>query len=286
MKYLMMNRNKTLLGLLLIVSIIGVSFKPIAKEPAQFVEINTIYGRIIIGLYNETPLHRDNFVKLAKTQGFDSLLFHMVVPQLMILGGDPMSKYAKSGEHLGTSESGKGVPMELSKVLYHKRGVLGMVRDRRNAYESSPHQFYIIQGRTFTLDELNAIEINNNMIGKREVLNIVMKSDSVTARIEDFKLRGDKDGLHTYMLSLQGGVDKIYEPLAFTFSNEQVREYMTNGGAPHLDQMYTVFGEVVYGMNVVDSIANVPKDENNRPLTDIRMTVKVVSTKAETPKKK
>lgn len=285
MKYWMKNRNKTLLGLLLICSIVGVSFKPTAKEPARFVEIYTIYGKMIIGLYNETPLHRDNFIKRAQEAGFDSLLFHRVIPELMIQGGDPRSKYAKKGEPLGTSDSGKGVPMELSKGFYHKRGALAMARDRRNAYESSPNQFYIVQGRTFTAEELSEVENNNNLTGKREVLNSVMKSDSVMAKIEDFKLRGDKDGLHTYMVSLQDGIDKIYEPLTFKFTNAQARDYMKNGGAPHLDGLYTVFGEVVYGFNVIDSIANAPRDENDRPLTDIRMTVKVVNLKVQSVEK-
>ena len=97
MKYWMKNRNKTLLGLLLLCSIVNVSFKPTEKEPARFVEINTIYGKMIIGLYNETPLHRDNFIKQAQEAHFDSLLFHRVIPQLMIQGGDPRSKFAKSG---------------------------------------------------------------------------------------------------------------------------------------------------------------------------------------------
>lgn len=280
MKYWMKNRNKTLLGLLLFCSIVSVSFKPSENEPSRFVEISTIYGRIIIGLYNETPMHRDHFIKLVQEAGFDSLLFHRVIPQLMIQGGDPRSKHAKSGEQLGISDSGKGIPMELSKGYYHKRGALAMARDRRNPYESSPHQFYIIQGRTFTADELSEIENNNNIIGKQEVLKGVMKSDSVLARIEDFKLRGDKDGLHRYMVSLQDGLDKVYEPLEFRFSVEQAKTYMRTGGAPHLDGMYTVFGEVVYGMNVVDSIANAPRDEHDRPITDIRMTVKVMNIKA------
>jgi peptidylprolyl isomerase len=159
-----------------------------------------------------------------------------------------------------------------------------MARDRRNAYESSQNQFYIVQGRKFTVEELLDIENNNNITGKREMLNRVMKSDTVMARIEDFKLRGDKDGLHAYMVSLQDGLDKLYEPMVFGFTPEQGREYIKNGGAPHLDGLYTVFGEVVYGFNVIDSIANAPRDENDRPLKDIRMTVKVVSQKTQQTK--
>lgn len=275
----MKNRSILFFGLLLIGAFINVSFKTAVKAPSQFIEINTIYGRMIIGLYNETPLHRDNFIKIVQSAGFDSLLFHRVIPQLMVQGGDPRSKYAKKGEQLGMTDSGKGVPMELSKVLFHKRGALAMARDRRNPYESSQNQFYIVQGRTFTADELLDIENNNNIVGKQEVLKTVMKSDSVSAKIEDFKIRGDKDGLHKYMVAMQDNLDKVYEPLAFKFSLEQAQAYMRVGGAPHLDGLYTVFGEVVYGINVVDSIANAPRDEHDRPLKDIRMTVKLINQK-------
>lgn len=275
----MKNHKLTVWCGLLLVMLVTASFKPEENGNHPFVEIQTQYGKMIIGLYNETPKHRDNFIKIAQEKGFDSLLFHRVIPQLMIQGGDPKSKYAKPGETLGNTEAGKGIPMELSPSLYHKRGALAMARDRRNQYESSPRQFYIVQGRTFTADELLDIENSNNIAGKREMLNTVMRSDSVMARIDDFKLRGDKDGLHNYLTSLQDGLDKMYEPLMFRFTNEQSREYIKVGGAPHLDGLYTVFGEVVYGWNVLDSIANAPRDAQDRPLVDIRMTVKVLNTK-------
>jgi cyclophilin family peptidyl-prolyl cis-trans isomerase len=259
------NYKKQLIWIPALIWIISVSLKPV-DEKVKFVEITTNYGKIIIALYNETPLHRDNFLRMTQEKGFDSLLFHRVIPELIIEGGDPRSKH-----------SGKGIPMELSSKLYHKRGVIGMARDRRDPYLSSPNQFYIVQGRTFSADELSDIENHNNINGKKEMLNRLMKSDSVMAKFDDFKLRGDKDGLHDYLTSLQDDLDKIYEPLMFTFSADQARQYLKVGGAPHLDGLYTIFGEVVYGMNVVDSIASAPRDAYDRPLKDIRMTVKLMN---------
>jgi cyclophilin family peptidyl-prolyl cis-trans isomerase len=277
MKYWMKHKLTGFLFVAAVLIVLVTSFtKPAENEKVQLIEINTIYGRLVIALYNETPLYRDNFVKMVNEGRLDSLLFHRVVPGVIVQGGDPRSKHAKSGEVLGRSDSGKGIPMELSKNHYHKRGALAMARDTRNPYESSPNQFFIVQGRPFTNQELLDIENHNNVIGKQEVLNRVIQSDSVKARFEDFKLRGDKDGLHAYMVSLQDGLDKLYTPLTFSFSNQQAQDYMTTGGAPHLDGLYTVFGEVVYGMNVVDSIAAVPLDENERPLKDIRMTATVI----------
>jgi cyclophilin family peptidyl-prolyl cis-trans isomerase len=286
MKYWMKPNLSRLFVAMVMTLTMATSFTTPTENPmVQLVEINTPYGRIVVALYNETPLHRDNFIQMVNENRLDSLLFHRVVPEVIIQGGDPRSKYAKSEQLLGTTDSGKGIPMELSKTIYHKRGALAMARDRRNPYQSSPHQFFIVQGRTFTSQELLDIENNNNIVGKQEVLNRILQSDTVQARFEDFKLRGDKEGLHEYMVSLQDGLDKVYEPLAFAFSTEQAQQYMTIGGAPHLDGLYTVFGEVVYGMNVVDSIASVSLDEHERPLKDIRITAKVIQQKATKQKR-
>jgi cyclophilin family peptidyl-prolyl cis-trans isomerase len=272
-----MKKHKSILwGALLLSLLVGGSFKPKDQPRSEFVEINTRYGSIIIGLYNETPEHRDNFLRLVERKEFDSLLFHCVTPGMTIQGGDPKSKYAKQGDLLGVTDQDGSIPMEIVKGYYHKRGALAMCRDKRFPLESSSHQFYIVQGRTFSAQELVDIENHNNLNGKRDLLGRVMQSDSVQAKIEDFKLRGDKDGLHNYMLSLQDGLDKLYEPLMFKFSAEQTRMYMQNGGTPHLDGLYTVFGEVVYGMNVVDSIANERHAANGRPWNDVRMTAKII----------
>jgi cyclophilin family peptidyl-prolyl cis-trans isomerase len=270
----------------IIAAIITVSFKPTQTpvKPEQLVEIRTTYGTIIIKLYNETPLHRDNFIKNVREGFYDSLLFHLAVPELIIQGGDPRSKYANPGDRFGNLGTAEGVPMEIKKELYHKRGALAAPKNLANQYESDAYQFYIVQGKTFSADDLLTIQTENNVQGKQAVLNSLMQSDSVKAKVDDFKLRGDKDGLHTYLVSLETVLNEIFLPLEFTFPSYQVREYLKVGGAPHLDGRFTVFGEVVQGIDVVDRIAALPRDENNRPLKDVRMRVRLLNQPKAIPK--
>jgi peptidyl-prolyl cis-trans isomerase B (cyclophilin B) len=180
-------------------------------------------------LYNETPKHRDNFIKLAKEGMLDSTLFHRVIQEFMIQGGDPTSKKAKPGEQLGGGDIGYTIPAEFNPSLFHKRGVLSAARDNNPEKASSGSQFYIVQGKKYTDAELDRIENN---------------------RLENRK-----------------------------FTPEQRQVYKTIGGAPFLDGSYTVFGEVVKGMQMVDNICTVKVDRNDRPLTDIKMTVSIVEKK-------
>lgn len=246
------------------------------KPAEQKVEISTRYGKIIVKLYNETPLHRDNFIKLVKAGFYDSLLFHRVVPQFMIQGGDPSSKYAPSGFPLGNGVNGYTIPAEFNPKLYHKRGALAAARDNNPQKASSGCQFYIVQGRPFTIDEINAMANQTNLNAKSQLFNQLVESDSVRFKMQEFTLRGDKEGMHNYLLSLQPIVDSLYAPLQLKYSTEQTLMYLQVGGAPHLDQQYTVFGEVVSGMNVVDSISIVKCDQNNRPLVDLRTKMRLI----------
>jgi len=197
------------------------SFKP--KEKRQTVEITTEFGVIKIMLYNETPKHRDNIIKLAGEHYYDSLLFHRVIREFMDQGGDPDSKHAPAGAMLGGGDIGYTIPAEFNPLLFHKKGALAAARNNNPQKASSGCQFYIVQGKKMTDAELDNIE----------------------------RQRGVK-----------------YTP-------EQREVYKTIGGTPQLDQNYTVYGEVYEGLNVVDSIANVPVDHNDRPLKDVRMYMKV-----------
>ena len=189
------------------------------------VKITTDSGLIVIKLYDSTPLHRDNFIKLVNTHFFDSLLFHRVIPQFMIQGGDPLSKNAKAGETLGNGGGElQRIPAEFRKSLFHKRGALAGARDNNPEKASSGCQFYIVQGKKFTAAELDMIETNS----------------------------GTK------------------------LTPEARSAYMNEGGTPWLDNNYTIFGEVVSGMDVVDKIAASPKDGNNRPLGDIHMYMEII----------
>lgn len=198
-----------------------------AQKNQYNIEIDTPYGTIKIRLYDNTPLHRDNFIKLAKQGFYDGILFHRVILNFMIQGGDPESKNAKPNQLLGQGGPGYNIPAEIKSENFHKRGAVAAARlpDEINPKrESSGSQFYIVQGRKYTEQELTQIE---------RQLNI-------------------------------------------RFSEKQKEIYQTIGGAPHLDGSYTVFGEVTSGIEVVDAIAKVKTDKNNRPINDIPMKIRVV----------
>ena len=198
----------------------------------QYVRIKTAYGECIIRLYNETPQHRDNFIKLVKKGFYNGTLFHRVIQNFMIQGGDPDSKdpvKAKPGAELGNGDVGYTVPAEFRDSLFHKRGVLAAARDDNPAKASSGCQFYIVEGKRF--------------------------SDGKLDTLEQTRLNGRK------IPTWQRGY------------------YKSTGGVPHLDQNYTVYGEVVFGLDMVDRIAAVKKDAKDRPLEDVPMTVELLSKK-------
>lgn len=198
-----------------------------SKSDGKIIIINTQMGDIKLKLYDETPLHRDNFIKLVTEHYFDSTLFHRVINNFMIQGGDPDSKRATAGAMLGNGGPSYTIPAEFVPTLIHKKGVLAAARegDMVNPQKaSSGSQFYIVQGKIFKTDELE-------MLSKR---------------------------------------------MGKTFTPDQIKTYTTIGGTPHLDGSYTVFGEVISGWDVIDKIAAVATDQNNRPKEDIRMFVKFV----------
>jgi peptidyl-prolyl cis-trans isomerase B (cyclophilin B) len=196
-------------------------------DTATYVLISTNLGDIKIRLYDETPQHKANFLKIIADGVLDSTLFHRVIPQFMIQGGDPNSKNAVPGQRLGMGGLDYRVPAELDKNLIHKRGVLAAARDGNPQKASSSTQFYIVQGKTYTEDELNTM--------------------------------GSRTGL--------------------SWTPEQREVYKTIGGTPMLDMGYTVFGEVVEGMNVVDAITQMSRDANDRPYEDVRMRAAVLQHK-------
>ncbi|HVE61412.1 MAG TPA: peptidylprolyl isomerase [Chitinophagaceae bacterium] len=196
------------------------------KDRKRDVELLTTHGTIVLRLSDSTPLHRDNFLRLVKSNYYDSLLFHRVIQKFMIQSGDPDSKQAEAGKALGNGGLGYTVPAEFRKSLFHRKGVLAAARQGDNVNPqkaSSSTQFYIVQGRMFTDKEMDSVEIR---------------------RLQGYKLLP-----------------------------EHREVYKTIGGTPQLDQNYTVFGEVVRGLEVVDSIAaestsRVPPD---RPVKDVRI---------------
>jgi len=198
-----------------------------AKPPKnQYVRIKTSYGQCIIRLYNETPKHRDNFIKLAKSGFYNGTLFHRIIQNFMIQGGDPDSKNAKPGQALGEGDLKYKVPAEFNDTLFHKKGVLAAARDDNPEKASSATQFYIVEGKRYTDEDLD--------------------------KLEQGRLKGHK------------------------VPEWQRQWYRSVGGTAQLDHSYTVYGEVVMGLDMVDRIAAVKKDVKDRPLEDVPMTVEVL----------
>jgi len=217
-------------NVLILVFLLAASVALAAKKPKDiYARIKTAQGECIVRLYNETPKHKENFAKLAKSGFYNKTLFHRVIKGFMVQGGDPESKNAKPGQLLGNGGLSYTIPAEFKPELFHKKGALAAARDGNPAKASSSTQFYIVQGKTYTDQELNMIEQS--------------------------RLNGRK----------------IPEP--------QRQIYKTLGGTPFLDQNYTVFGEVVKGIELVDAIAALPTDDNNRPNSDVPVEISLLKKK-------
>lgn len=256
----------------------------------NLVVINTPKGDILLMLYDDTPKHRDNFLKLASEGFFDSTLFHRVINGFMIQGGDPDSRHAAAGAELGNGGPGYDIPAEITSAHFHRRGVMAAARedDKINPKRlSSGSQFYIVQGKVFTQTDLDMVEKEQNSMTKQRIfVNVMDKPENLKLRNQFFSPDAKKDSVHfQYLLdTLNLIINKEYALIPeFRLSVEQREAYTTVGGTPHLDGKYTIFGEVVSGMEVVDAIAREKTDKNDRPLTDIPMKVKIVTRKKEKP---
>ena len=304
-----MKKKFLLLSIILISCLAGISqeintnplptVKPInAIEPYKIlpndsiVAIKTDLGNILIRLYNETPKHRDNFMKLARSKYFDSLMFHRVIKEFMIQGGDPESKRAQPEQMLGNGGPGYTIPAEINTKYFHKKGALSAARlgDEINPnMESSGSQFYIVQGRTFTENDLKATEEGRNMQIKRSLYNQYLNHPENIAlknKIIQYQNENKIDSLSMINGAAVNYVEEEFKKQSVSkFSEEQLKAYSTIGGAPHLDGGYTVFGEVIEGLDVIDKIAAIETGNSDRPKTDVRMYVTIPS-KKELKKKK
>ncbi len=243
-------------------------------DKETLVKIETTLGNIKVKLYNETPKHRDNFIKLAKEGVYEGTLFHRVIKDFMIQAGDPGSKNAPNGKALGTGDVGYTIPAEFVYPKYfHKRGALSAARQGDNVNpkkESSGCQFYIVTGNVFNDSTLLDMErqINENRVG------LIFNSLVQKHMKEIYKMRkaNDEEGLYELQESLIAQAREMASKQPeFRFTPEQITAYTTVGGTPHLDGEYTVFGEVVEGMDVVDKIQRVKTDRNDRPEEDVRI---------------
>lgn len=263
----------------LFIFIVALAFAMVACSSSQRkevmgtkVKIETTKGDIIVKLYDETPNHRDNFIKLVKEGTYEGTLFHRVIKDFMIQAGDPDSKGAPKGQMLGSGDVGYTVPAEfVYPQLFHKKGALAAARQGDNVNPekaSSGCQFYIVTGRVFNDSTLQAMEEQKTQNKFTSVFNSLAQKHM--KEIYQLRRNNDQEGLMNLQDSIFGEAQKLLadEP-AFKFTEEQRQAYTTVGGTPHLDGEYTVFGEVIEGLDVVDEIQQVATNASDRPDEDI-----------------
>ena len=241
-------------------------------EKETMLKIETTAGDIVVKLYDETPKHRDNFIKLAEDGTYEGTLFHRVIKDFMIQAGDPESKNAPKGKMLGTGDMGYTIPAEFVYPKYfHKKGALSAARQGDNVNPekaSSGCQFYIVTGKVYSDSTLLDMERQMNQLRLNNAFQALVQKNMKTI----YKLRreGNQDGLLDLQDSLIAQAEaQVEKEEPFRFTPEQVQAYTTVGGTPHLDGEYTVFGEVLEGMDVVDKIQRVKTDRNDRPEEDV-----------------
>ncbi|WP_337043409.1 peptidylprolyl isomerase [Emticicia sp. 17c] len=220
-----MKKNLLVFSFLLITSL-AVAQKKSKKD--YLITLKTNYGTMHMVLFDDTPLHKANFIKLVSKKFYNGLLFHRIIDGFMIQGGDPTSKNAKTGDKLGSGGTDmERIPYEFTPAHVHKKGALAAARDNNPEKKSSACQFYIVQGKKVTDDELKTIASRNKM----------------------------------------------------EYTNDQRADYIGIGGTPRLDNSYTVFGQVIDNLNVIDTIAKQARDEADRPLQDVKMTMTIKKVK-------
>ncbi len=251
---------------------------PQSEIPAgPTLDVATTAGNIKIRLYDDTPLHRDNFLKLAKEGYYDGVLFHRVINDFMVQTGDPESKDAQPGAMLGSGGPGYTIPAEIVYPKhYHKYGALAAARtgDEMNPErKSSGSQFYIVTGKKYLPQQLSRME---EMSVQKQLQSYFMELQRQNMdTIRQLRLAKDSVGLENLRQELIKQTEANVKPV--TMTEEQVRDYSTIGGTPHLDGQYTVFGEVLEGMDVVEKIQKAETDGRDRPVEDIR----IISIKVE-----
>ncbi|MGL4908929.1 MAG: peptidylprolyl isomerase, partial [Bacteroidales bacterium] len=245
------------------------------KNVEKQILIETTHGNIKIKLYNETPQHRDNFIKLAKEGYYDSLLFHRVIKDFMVQAGDPKSRNPKPGQQYGSGGPEYTIPAEFNPKFFHKKGALSAARtgDQINPEKrSSGSQFYIVQGKKLSDKELDQMETSISQQPLQAIFQKMMAEEE-----KALQTRGVQINYDSLVNEVRQKVLAQWETMEkFKYSEEQRNIYKTDGGTPFLDNNYTVFGETIEGLDVIDKIATSPTQPGDRPTQDIfivKMTV-------------
>ena len=268
------------LSIVLIILICGVTAcqsgqkKDKKMDKETMLKIETTLGTIRVKLNNETPQHRDNFIKLAKNDTYNGTLFHRVIKDFMVQAGDPDSKNAPKGKSLGSGDVGYTIPAEfVYPQHFHKKGALSAARqgdDTNPLKASSGCQFYIVTGKVYSDSTLLSMEQQKNQNKVTTIFNALAQKQMK----EIYKMRkaNDEEGLYALQDTLLAQAEEAAAKQPdFHFTPEQVKAYTTVGGTPHLDGEYTVFGEVVEGIEIVDKIQQVKTDRGDRPEEDVKI---------------
>lgn len=239
--------------------------------PPVRVEMTTNYGTVILKLYDETPLHRDNFIKLINSGTYDSLLFHRIIENFMVQAGDTQSRLATIQDTLGGNDLNYRIPAEIRPELFHKKGALGAARTNNPERASSSTQFYIVQGK---VQNDSLLTHNENRINQFLASHFATNDPNLKPLQDSLQqARETKDTALTKNLAAKWAqIQRTYADFDRYQIPQHHREvYKAIGGAPHLDQSYTVFGEVESGLEVIDAMAAVETNSIDRPLTEVRI---------------
>ncbi len=258
----------------------------VAGQADVLVHIETDFGTMTAVLHDQTPQHKANFIKLAKAGFFDGTIFHRVIADFMIQGGDPDSKDAPLDKVVGNGGPGYTIPAEFVQGLYHRKGALAGARmgdDVNPQKASSGSQFYIVQGRAFTEADLQQMRLNINLLYQDCMQNLDEAGfEDLKAEYMRLQQEGDRAGLQQLILNNK---DRIAQHTGNTYdgylSPQQIQDYTTVGGTPHLDEGYTVFGQLLSGWDVLDKIAAAPTQAGDRPTENISMRVRVEETQKD-----
>ena len=269
-------------GLSTLAIIIGLSFfslsfnsdQSFSKKPMK-IEMVTNQGNLIIKLYPETEKHQQNFIKLVNSGFYNDVLFHRVINDFMAQAGDPNSKVPNFNGQLGQSSEGETIPAEFHSKYHHKKGALAAARqpDQANPLKaSSGSQFYLVKGKVFTNEQLDRIENQLNTQAQNDLLGKFIQhpnNQSYLDKVRSYQRLNQQDSLNMLINEIRPLATKGFTP--FIFSQQARKDYTSIGGYPFLDGNYTVYGEVIEGLEIIDKICEVPTANGDRPIEDVKI---------------
>ena len=263
-----------------------IKINEILADEDILINIETSYGTMKAILYDKTPQHKKNFLKLANEGFYNDLLFHRIIEGFMIQGGDPDSKGAGKDEILGRGDPGYNIPAEFNKTLFHKKGALSAARqpDQINPERASNgSQFFIVQGQKYTKKELLAAMIDYQKL--YTYFDSAMRSNELNdmkSRFATLQTEGSREDIRNFIIEAKDTIETVFDvELDKPLPEERIEAYTTIGGYPTLDDAYTVFGEVVEGLDVIDVLAGKETGKGDRPLEDIKMNITLEVLKKE-----